>query len=162
MDNPAKSSSGVASGRILLTGGLGYIGSHTAVELLNEGYDVVIIDNLYNSKMKCLDRIKQITGKEGIPFEKVDLKNIEQVDKVFADYKPTTVIHFAAMKAVGESVSKPLEYYDNNVSGTINLLRVMQTHNSNKFIFSSSACVYGDGHEKCVESDSGVPTNPYG
>lgn len=108
-----------------MTGGLGYIGSHTAVELINEGYDILLLDNLYNSKMKCLERLKQITGKEEIKFVNADLKNYEEVDKVIAEYKPTGVIHFAALKAVGESVSKPLEYYDNNLCGTINLLRVM-------------------------------------
>jgi UDP-glucose 4-epimerase len=87
-----------------VTGGLGYIGSHTAVELINEGFDILIIDNLYNSKMKCLDRIKEITGKTEIKFEHVDLKNYEQIDKVVGEYKPTGVIHFAALKAVGESV----------------------------------------------------------
>lgn len=115
------------------------------MELLNEGYDILIIDNLYNSKMNCLERLKKITGKSNIPFENVDLKCIDQIDKVFTEYKPTSVIHFAAMKAVGESVSKPLEYYDNNVAGTINLLKVMQKQGCNKIVFSSSACVYGDG-----------------
>ncbi len=134
-----------ATERILVTGGLGYIGSHTVVELINEGYDVLIIDNLYNSKMQCLDRLKQITGKSSIPFENVDLKDYETLDNTFASYKPTAVIHFAAMKAVGESVSKPLEYYDNNLIGTINLLKVMKTHDCKKIVFSSSACVYGEG-----------------
>jgi UDP-glucose 4-epimerase len=129
-----------------VTGGLGYIGSHTAVELINEGYDILLLDNLYNSKMKCLERLKQITGKEEIKFVNADLKNYEDVDKVSAEYQPSGVIHFAALKAVGESVSKPLEYYDNNLCGTINLLRVMQKHKVNKIVFSSSACVYGDGH----------------
>ena len=131
----------------MVTGGLGYIGSHTAVELISEGYDVLLLDNLYNSKMKCLERLKQITGKEDIKFVNADLKNYEEVDKVISEYKPTGVIHFAALKAVGESVSKPLEYYDNNLCGTINLLRVMQKHKVNKVVFSSSACVYGDGHQ---------------
>jgi len=148
--------------RILVTGGLGYIGSHTVVELIAEGYDVLIIDNLYNSKINCLKRLEKITGKASIPFREVDLRNTEQLDSVFAEYKPTAVIHFAAMKAVGESVTKPLEYYDNNLIGTLNLLRVMQKHNCNKIVFSSSACVYGDGNPRCVETDSGTPTNPYG
>lgn len=91
-----------------------------------------------------------------------DLKNYEQLDQVFAAYRPTSVIHFAGLKAVGESVSKPLEYYDNNVSGTINLLRLMQKYSCNKIVFSSSACVYGDGKQVCIEEDSGTPTNPYG
>ena len=106
----------------------------------------MIIDNLYNSKMKCLERLKEITGKQQIKFAHVDLKNYEETEKVIAEYKPTGVIHFAALKAVGESVSKPLEYYDNNLCGTINLLRAMQKHKVNKIVFSSSACVYGDGH----------------
>jgi UDP-glucose 4-epimerase len=123
----------------------------------------LITDNLYNSKIKCLDRLKQITQKkDDIPFESADLKNIDDLRKVFAKYQPTSVIHFAAMKAVGESVSKPLEYYDNNVGGTINLLRVMQEFKCHKIIFSSSACVYGDGKPRCVETDCGIPTNPYG
>lgn len=95
------------------------------MELLAEGYDLLIIDNLYNSKVNCLERLKKISGRDSIAFENVDLKNYEQLDKVFFEYKPTAVIHFAALKAVGESVNKPLEYYDNNVSGTISLLRIM-------------------------------------
>ena len=133
-----------SKGTVLVTGGLGYIGSHTVVELIAEGYDVVIVDNLYNSNMKCLDRIKQITKKDDIPFENVDIKNYEAMDKLFQQYKPTSVIHFAAYKAVGESVSKPLEYYDNNVSGTISLLRIMDKYQCRVFVFSSSACVYGE------------------
>ena len=128
-----------------MTGGLGYIGSHTVVELLAEGYDILILDNLYNSKINCLQRLIKITGKQDIAFINADLKNYEEVDKIFSEYKPTSVIHFAGMKAVGESVSKPLQYYDNNVSGTINLLRIMDKHKCNKIVFSSSACVYGDG-----------------
>ena len=112
--------------------------------------------------MKCLERLKKITGKQDIPFVKADLKNYEDIDKVFTEYKPTGVIHFAALKAVGESVQKPLEYYDNNISGTLNLLKVMDKHKCNKVVFSSSACVYGDGHSNCVEEDTGYPTNPYG
>ena len=146
----------------MVTGGIGYIGSHTVVGLINEGYDVLILDNLYNSKMNCLERLKKITGQQEIKFVNADLKKFEEVDQIFESYKPTAVIHFAALKAVGESVAKPLEYYDNNISGTINLLRVMQKHKCNKIVFSSSACVYGDGKDKCVEEDSGIPTNPYG
>ena len=108
-----------------MTGGLGYIGSHTVVELIQDGYDVLILDNLYNSKLKCLDRLKQITGKQDIQYVNADLKQIEEIDQVFTQFKPTAVIHFAGYKAVGESVSKPLEYYDNNIAGTINLLKVM-------------------------------------
>lgn len=146
-----------------MTGGLGYIGSHTVVELLNEGFnDILILDNLYNSKPKCLERLKQITGREEIPFVNADLNKVEDLEQIFNDYKPTAVIHFAALKAVGESVSKPLEYYDNNVAGTINLLRAMDRHNCKKIVFSSSATVYGDGKQVCVEEDYGIPTNPYG
>jgi UDP-glucose 4-epimerase len=148
--------------RILVTGGLGYIGSHTAVELLQEGYDILLLDNLYNSKVKCLERLKQITKKEEIKFVEADLKNYEQIEKVVEQYKPTACIHFAALKAVGESVSKPLEYYDNNLSGTINLMKALHKHSCKKIVFSSSACVYGEGHQQCVEEDTGTPTNPYG
>ena len=95
------------------------------MELIQDGYDVLILDNLYNSKLKCLDRLKQITGKQDIQYVNADLKQIEEIDQVFALFKPTAVIHFAGYKAVGESVSKPLEYYDNNIAGTINLLKVM-------------------------------------
>ena len=147
--------------KILVTGGLGYIGSHTVVELIQAGHDVVIIDNLYNAKPSCLERIKQITGREHIDYVNADMTNFDTLDSLFATYKPTSVIHFAAYKAVAESVHKPLEYYYNNLLSTINLLRAMQKHKCKLIVFSSSACVYGD-NPACKEEDQGVPTNPYG
>ena len=129
---------------ILVTGGAGFIGSHTVVELLNAGYDVIIVDNFVNSKPEALEAIKKITGKD-FKFYKVDIVNKEELNKVF-DENPDmqAVIHFAALKAVGESVKKPIEYYMNNISGALVLLDVMRAHNCKKFIFSSSATVYGD------------------
>ena len=112
--------------KILVTGGAGYIGSHTCVELLNAGYEVVILDNLYNASEKAVDRIKEITGKD-LTFYKADILDKEAMDKIFADEKPDCVIHFAGLKAVGESVVKPLEYYQNNITGTLNLCEVMRT-----------------------------------
>jgi UDP-glucose 4-epimerase len=105
--------------------------------------------------------VKQITGKDNIPFEDVDIRNYEELDRIFTQYKPSAVIHFAALKAVGESVSKPLSYYDNNVAGTITLLRVMDKHKCNTLIFSSSATVYGE-NPSCKEEDTIQPVNPYG
>lgn len=147
--------------KILVTGGLGYIGSHTVVELIADGYEVVIVDNLYNAKIQCLERLKKITGRDHIDFEQVDLTDADRLDEVFNKYKPNGVIHFAAYKAVGESVHKPLEYYYNNLGGTINLMKTMRKHQCNVLVFSSSACVYGD-NPACKETDSGTPTNPYG
>jgi len=147
--------------KILVTGGMGYIGSHTVVELISEGYDVVIVDNLYNSKMKCMERLCEITGKSSFDFENVDLTISDELDKVFEKHKPSAVIHFAAYKAVGESVQKPLEYYYNNLCSTLVLMKLMRKHNCNVIVYSSSACVYGDNPE-CKEEDSGIPTNPYG
>ena len=128
---------------VLVTGGMGFIGSHTVVELLNSGEDVIIVDNLSNSKKETLDAIKKITNK--VPkFYNVDIRNKELLDNVFKDNKDiNAVIHFAALKAVGESVEKPIEYYDNNIWGTIALLDVMRNNNVKKIIFSSSATVYG-------------------
>ena len=148
---------------ILVTGGAGYIGSHTVVELLNLGKEVVIVDNFSNSSPEVLDKIKQITGKS-FKFYEVDLLDAENLDKVFAENEITEVIHFAGLKAVGESVSKPLEYYSNNITGTLVLLHTMRKHNCKKIIFSSSATVYGDqGVAKLVESmGRGQTTNPYG
>lgn len=147
---------------VLVTGGLGYIGSHTAVELLNEGHNVVVIDNLSNSKEVVKDRIKEITGKN-VKFYKYDLLNIEDVERVFIENNIDSVIHFAAFKAVGESVEKPLEYYHNNITSTLNVLQIMRKFNVKNFVFSSSATVYGDSkimpiHEECELSF----TNPYG
>ncbi|SHI53861.1 UDP-glucose 4-epimerase [Butyrivibrio fibrisolvens DSM 3071] len=148
---------------ILVTGGTGYIGSHTVVELQNAGYDVVVMDNLSNSSMKVLDRVEAITGKK-VPFYKADIRNREDLEKIFSQEKIDAVIHFAGLKAVGESVQKPWEYYENNISGTLTLLDEMKKHNVKNIIFSSSATVYGDPAiipitEECPK---GVCTNPYG
>lgn len=147
---------------VLVTGGLGYIGSHTVIELLNEGHNVVVIDNLSNSKEVVKDRIKEITGKD-IKFYKYDLLNIEDVEIVFIENNIDSVIHFAAFKAVGESVEKPLEYYNNNITSTLNVLQIMRKFNVKSFVFSSSATVYGDS--KIIPIHEGCPlsfTNPYG
>ncbi|MBR2996965.1 UDP-glucose 4-epimerase GalE [Candidatus Saccharibacteria bacterium] len=137
--------------RVLVTGGTGYIGSHTAVELIKAGYEVVILDNLFNSKIEVLERIGKIANV--VPFYKVDLMDAEAVDKVFEKGKFDTVIHFAGLKAVGESVEKPLSYYENNIGGTVNLLKAMKKHGCNEIIFSSSATVYGDpGKPEYVET----------
>ncbi len=149
--------------RILVTGGLGFIGSHTSVELLNEGMEVIIVDNLYNSKESVLDKIEQITNKK-VKLYKKDLTDKEEVERIFNSEKIDAVIHFAGFKAVGESVREPLMYYSNNLISTINLLEVMKKHNVKNFIFSSSATVYGDqGLTKYAESvGRGKTTNPYG
>ena len=149
--------------RVLVTGGAGYIGSHTVVELLNENKEVIVVDNFSNSKPEMLDKIKKITNKD-FKFYELDYSNKEKMDKVFAENKIDSVIHFAGYKAVGESVEKPIEYYTNNVSGTLNLLDVMRKHNVKTIIFSSSATVYGDPEvvpltEMCK---IGGTTNPYG
>ena len=148
---------------ILLPGGAGYIGSHTAVELLNEGKDIIILDNFSNSKPEVLDSIKEITGKD-FKFYEIDYLDREKLEKVFEENKIDAVINFAGYKAVGESVRKPLEYYTNNVSGCLALLETMKKYNVKKFIFSSSATVYGDPEtipitESCK---TGGTTNPYG
>ncbi|MDO4381826.1 MAG: UDP-glucose 4-epimerase GalE [Clostridia bacterium] len=148
---------------VLVTGGAGYIGSHTVVELLNENKEVIVVDNFSNSKPEMLDKIKKITNKD-FKFYELDYSNKEKMDKVFAENKIDSVIHFAGYKAVGESVEKPIEYYTNNVSGTLNLLDVMKKHNVKTIIFSSSATVYGDPEvvpltEMCK---IGGTTNPYG
>ena len=148
---------------VLVTGGAGYIGSHTVVELLNENKEVIVVDNFSNSKPEMLDKIKKITNKD-FKFYELDYSNKEKMDKVFAENKIDSVIHFAGYKAVGESVEKPIEYYTNNVSGTLNLLDVMRKHNVKKIVFSSSATVYGDPEvvpltEMCK---IGGTTNPYG
>ena len=148
---------------ILVTGGTGYIGSHTVVELLNVGEDVVIVDNLYNSKICVLDRIEAITGKRPI-FVKCDLLDKEQLDKVFDDHPEiNSVIHFAGLKAVGESCQIPLKYYHNNLTGTFNLLDSMKAHNVKRIVFSSSATVYGVPETVPVKEDFPLSTtNPYG
>ncbi len=148
---------------ILVTGGAGYIGSHTCVELLNAGYEVVVADNLYNSSEKALERVEQITGKE-LKFYEVDLKDEEAVRTIFQNEKIDAVIHFAGYKAVGESVAKPLEYYENNLVSTLNLCKVMREFNCKNLIFSSSATVYGFQPVMPIteEMPKQPASNPYG
>ena len=147
---------------ILVTGGLGYIGSHTVVELLNNNYDVVIIDNLSNSKIETLDNIKKITNKDIIFYEE-DLCNKEAVKNIFKMHQIDSVIHFAGFKAVGESVSKPLKYYRNNIDSTLTLLEVMEENGCYNIIFSSSATVYGKPASLPIYEDFPLSTtNPYG
>ena len=148
---------------ILVTGGAGYIGSHTCVELLNAGYEVVVADNLYNSSEKALERVEQITGKE-LKFYEVDLKDEEAVRTIFQNEKIDAVIHFAGYKAVGESVVKPLEYYENNLVSTLNLCKVMREFNCKNLIFSSSATVYGFQPVMPIteEMPKQPASNPYG
>ena len=148
---------------VLVTGGLGYIGSHTCVELMNAGQDVVVVDNLYNCKKSSYDRIKALVGKD-FSFYECDIRDAEGLSKVFEKENITSVIHFAGLKAVGESVHKPLEYFDNNVTGTLVLLDVMRKHGVKKIIFSSSATVYGDPAFVPIteECPKGQCTNPYG
>ena len=148
--------------RILVTGGTGYIGSHTVVELINNGYEVVIVDNFSNSKPLVLDRLKEITGKE-IPFYELDLCDKEKLRKVFEEQKIDAVIHFAGYKAVGESVAKPLMYYRNNIDSTLSLLEVMNEYGVKKIVFSSSATVYGKPEKLPIREDAKLSTtNPYG
>ena len=150
---------------ILVTGGIGYIGSHTVVELLNNGEQVIILDNLSNSDKSVFTKLKEITGKECIFYE-ADIRDSHKLDNIFDAHKIEAVIHFAGLKAVGESVEKPVEYYDNNVSGTLKLLQIMDKHECKKIVFSSSATVYGDPKRVPIkETDSAGPehtTNPYG
>lgn len=148
---------------VLLPGGAGYIGSHTAVELLNAGKEIVIIDNFANSKPEVLEAIKKITGKN-FKFYEMDYRDKEKLEKVFEENDIEAVLNFAGYKAVGESVQKPLEYYDNNISGALILLETMKKYNVKKFIFSSSATVYGDPEIIPIteECKTGGTTNPYG
>ncbi len=147
---------------ILITGGAGYIGSHTAVELLNSNYDIIIIDNLCNSKEEPVNRVQKLTGKK-VQFYKKDLIDFSDIDSIFSKHKIDAVIHFAGLKAVGESVSIPLKYYENNITSTIRLLQVMQKHNVKNIVFSSSATVYGDPASVPIKEDFPVhATNPYG
>lgn len=147
---------------ILVTGGTGFIGSHTILELLSAGFTVVAMDNLSNSKKTSLERVETITGKK-VSFHKVDLLDKPGLDNLFDTYDFDAVIHFAGLKAVGESVEKPLSYYSNNVAGTVNLCQVMADHNVKRIVFSSSATVYGDPSESPLTEDSGLSaTNPYG
>ena len=149
--------------KILVTGGLGFIGSHTVVELAKKNHEVIIVDNLYNSKEEVIEKLEKITG---IRFKlyKYDLLEKEKLEEIFEENEIDAVIHFAGYKAVGESVKKPLMYYSNNLGSTINLLEVMQKYNVKKLVFSSSATVYGDpGNPKYVEEmGRGETTNPYG
>ncbi len=148
--------------KILVTGGAGYIGSHTCLELLEAGYEVAVVDNLSNSSRESLNRVQEITGKE-LQFHEVDLLDRDTLHDVFSSNTFDAVIHFAGLKAVGESVSIPLKYYHNNIIGTIVLCEVMQQHGVKKFVFSSSATVYGDPHSVPITEDFPLSaTNPYG
>lgn len=148
--------------KILVTGGAGYIGSHTCVELLNENYDVVVLDNLSNSSEESLTRVKDIT-KKSLEFYRADLLNKKEIAAVFNDHKIDAVIHFAGLKAVGESVSIPLKYFHNNITGTLNLLEIMDDYNVKNIVFSSSATVYGDPASLPISEEFPLSaTNPYG
>lgn len=149
--------------RILVTGGAGYIGSHTCVELLEADYEVVVVDNLYNASEKALERVKKITGKD-LTFYQADICDRQAMDRIFEQEKIDAVIHFAGLKAVGESVEKPIEYYQNNIAGTLTLCDSMRNHGVKNIIFSSSATVYGDPAFVPIteECPKGVCTNPYG
>ena len=148
--------------KVLVTGGAGYIGSHTCVELLQAGYEVVVVDNLSNSKEESLIRVQELAGK-ALEFHKVDLLDKETLHTVFDNASIDAVVHFAGLKAVGESVTIPLRYYLNNIAGTLTLCEVMGTHNVKNIVFSSSATVYGDPHTIPITEDFPLsPTNPYG
>ena len=148
---------------ILVTGGAGYIGSHTVIELQNAGYDVVVLDNLSNSNPVSLERVEKITGKH-VPFYKADILDRDDLNEIFEKESIDSCIHFAGLKAVGESVAKPWEYYENNIAGTLTLVDVMRKHNVKNMIFSSSATVYGDPAFVPIteECPKGQCTNPYG
>ncbi len=149
--------------KILLTGGAGFIGSHTLIELVAAGHEAVVVDNLYNSSPIALKRVEKIVGKQ-VPFYQTDVRDREGLERVFADHKFDACIHFAGLKAVGESVEKPLEYYENNMNGTFVLLDTMRKHGCKNIIFSSSATVYGDPAQIPIteECPKGRCTNPYG
>jgi len=148
--------------KVLVTGGAGYIGSHTCVELLEKGYDILVIDNLINSSEESLKRVEEITGKK-LEFRELDLINREGVHTLFKKNRIDAVIHFAGLKAVGESVEIPLSYYYNNITGTLNLAEAMKSSGVKNIVFSSSATVYGDPHSVPIKEDFPVsPTNPYG
>ena len=148
---------------ILVTGGVGYIGSHTVIELQNAGYEVVVCDNLSNSNIKALERVEQITGKK-VKFYLADILHEDELNEIFEKEKIDCVIHFAGLKAVGESVAKPWEYYNNNITGTLVLIDVMKKHGCKNIIFSSSATVYGNPAFVPIteECPKGTCTNPYG
>ncbi len=149
--------------KILATGGAGFIGSHTVVELCAQGHEVVIVDNLINADKNVLKRLKEITGKD-IPFYQVDIQDAQALDALFNKHAFDCCVHFAGLKAVGESVQKPLQYYKNNISGTLTLLEIMQKHNCKNLIFSSSATVYGTPKQIPITEacPKGKCTNPYG
>lgn len=148
--------------RILVTGGAGYIGSHTCIELLQAGYEVVVVDNLSNSNKESLTRVQELTGKS-LEFHQVDLVDYAGLTRIFKSRPVDAVIHFAGLKAVGESVEKPLQYYANNVSGTVTLCQVMQMRGVRNLVFSSSCTVYGDPHNVPIQEDfPRSATNPYG
>eukprot|EP01135_Chromosphaera_perkinsii_P009878 Nk52_evm8s1945 gene=Nk52_evmTU8s1945 len=150
--------------KVLLTGGTGYIGSHTCLEILSEGWEVIVVDNFGNSNRESIRRIEELTG-QSITVERLDLRDPEAVDAFFAKYHDQidTVVHFAGLKAVGESVEEPLLYYENNIGGTVNLLRVMEKYNCRNIVFSSSATVYGQPEFLPITEDHPLhPTNPYG
>ena len=148
--------------KILVTGGSGYIGSHTVLELVEAGYDTVVVDNLSNSCEEALKRVEKITGK-AIPFYKADIRSMEDMNRIFAKERPDAVIHFAGLKAVGESVAQPLKYFDNNLSGTVTLLQAMKNNDCKKIVFSSSATVYGKPKSVPIREDFPLSTtNPYG
>jgi UDP-glucose 4-epimerase len=146
---------------ILVTGGAGFIGSHTCVELLEHGHDVVVVDDFSNSYPHALDAIRRVTGRD-VPAHEVDLRDAHGLDQVFGSHQISAVIHFAAKKHVGESMTMPLEYFDVNIGGTINLLRTMAAHGVGRLVFSSSCSVYGDQYERPItEDDAPAPVNPY-
>lgn len=148
--------------KILVTGGAGFIGTHTVIELVNAGHEVVIVDNLVNSSKKSVEVVERIVGQK-IPFYQVDIRDKKALLEIFKTEQPTGVIHFAALKAVGESTQIPLTYYENNITGTLTLLRVMEEVNCKNIIFSSSATVYGDPHTVPILEDFPLSvTNPYG
>ena len=148
---------------VLVTGGAGFIGSHTSVELLNAGYDIIILDNFVNSKPESLKRIKELTGKD-FKFYQADIRDEEAMTKVFTENKIDAVIHFAGLKSVPQSIKEPLNYYDNNIAGTVCLCRVMDKAGCKKLVFSSSATVYGSKNPSPLREDmpTGGTTNPYG
>ncbi|MBP3436194.1 MAG: SDR family NAD(P)-dependent oxidoreductase, partial [Clostridia bacterium] len=148
---------------ILITGGCGYIGSHTCIELLKSGHDIVVLDNYYNSSPEALRRVFELSGKE-FPFYECDIRDAEGLRAIFRAHEIDTVIHFAGLKAVGESVQKPLEYFDNNVNGTLVLCDVMREFGCKRMVFSSSATVYGMSNPSPLNEtmEVGAVTNPYG
>ncbi len=148
--------------KVLVTGGAGYIGSHTVVELLNDGFEVVVVDNLLNASKESLARVERITGKK-VTFYEADVRDGKKMREIFSAHKIDWVIHFAGLKAVGESVQKPLEYYDNNIGSTLVLLQTMREYNVKNFVFSSSATVYGNPERLPLDEECSLSTtNPYG